>query len=148
MGAPRMSLRPRIARLGIILLVGYLAICAELYFAQVGLIYPGTRNQLSTEEAIRQAAQFGLVPWEHPTPGAAGPQGYVEPDFAAPVSRGTIVYFHGNGETAFDRNRPVEFGAFRQRGFRTFYYEYPGFGGASRPAERKGHRAGRAGPHP
>jgi alpha-beta hydrolase superfamily lysophospholipase len=129
MSARRFPWRRRLGRLALILLVGYLAICAELYFKQVSLIYPGSTRQLSTEEAIQQAAEFGLVPWAHPTPGAASPQGYVEPDFAGPAPRGTIVYFHGNGETAFDGDRPAEFAAFRQRGFRTFYYEYPGFGG-------------------
>ena len=68
-------------------------------------------------------------------PGATGPQGYVRPDFAQPAPRGTIVLFHGNGGVAFNRIEYVE--AFTRRGFRTFLYEYPGYGGRpGQPSEK------------
>ena len=54
--------------------------------------------------------------------------------FRQPAPRGTIVVFHGNGDTAYDRAYYVD--AFRPRGFRTFLYEYPGYGGRpGRPRE-------------
>jgi hypothetical protein len=79
------------------------------------------------EAATKEAASAGLVAWTRTTPGAAGPQGYVQPNFASPAPRGTIVFFHGNGESAWlwvDQIAP-----FTQRGFRVFLYEYPGYGG-------------------
>ena len=77
----------------------------------------------------------GLVPWNHPTPGATSPQGFVRPNFAKPTPRGTVVIFHGNGEFAW--MRPEEVTALTQRGFRVFAYEYPGFGGRpGRPSEK------------
>jgi uncharacterized protein len=82
---------------------------------------------MTAEQAARDAMAAGLIPWDHSTPGSASPQGYVRADFAAPAPRGTIVCFHGNGEVAWMRSDMVQ--AFRQRGFRTFLYEYPGYGG-------------------
>jgi len=113
-------------RAGIYLVVGYVSLCTFLYIGQDGMIYPGA-NGKDSSIAIRQAALEGCVPWDKPTPGAASPQGYVPRDFNQPAPRGTIVVFHGNGDTAYDRNYYLD--AFRQRGFRGFLYEYPGYGG-------------------
>jgi alpha-beta hydrolase superfamily lysophospholipase len=92
---------------------------------QTDLLYP--RESIPAESARYQAAAYGLVPWDHPTSGAASPQGYIRPDFTQAAPRGTIVVFHGNGGTAYDRIDYVN--AFLRRGFRTFLYEYPGYGG-------------------
>jgi len=98
------------------------------------MIYVGSTEALSTEAAIQEAGATGLVPWDHTTSGAAAPQGYVRPDFAAPAPRGTIVVFHGNGGWCLHRTRYVD--AFTRRGFRVFLYEYPGYGGRpGRPSE-------------
>jgi uncharacterized protein len=107
----------------------YLAICLGLFLMQNSLLFPRwiAGGVLSTEQATEKAAEVGLVPWDHPSPGASSPQGYVRPDFAGPASRGTIVVFHGNAGCAFDRTYYVD--AFAARGFRTFLYEYPGYGG-------------------
>jgi pimeloyl-ACP methyl ester carboxylesterase len=107
--------------------IGYAAIGAYVYFMQTGMIYEGSITPFSMEAATKEAASAGLVLWERTTPGAAGPQGYVQPDFASPAPRGTIVFFHGNGESAWlwvDQIAP-----FKRRGFRVFLYEYPGYGG-------------------
>lgn len=121
-------------RLVIYAVIGYVIICVYLSAMQTGMIYVGSTDVLSTEAAIREAGAEGLVPWEHTTPGAAAPQGYVRPDFTAPAPRGTIVCFHGNGEFAWMRPDDVE--AFTRRGFRVFLYEYPGYGGRlGRPSE-------------
>jgi hypothetical protein len=101
---------------------------------QTGMIYVGSNEALSPETAIRQARGVGLIPWEHTTPGATAPQGYVRPDFTAPAPRGTIVVFHGNGGWSAHRSYYVD--AFTRRGFRVFLYEYPGYGGRpGRPGE-------------
>ena len=113
---------------------GYVTACVYLSAMQTRMIYVGSNETLSTEEAIEQAKAEGLVPWDHTTPGAAAPQGYVRPDFAAPAPRGTIVLFHGNGGWSLERAYYVE--ALTRRGFRVFLYEYPGYGGRpGRPGE-------------
>ena len=114
-------------RLLAVALIGYAAICVYLFVSQGSMIYEGSTTPFSLAAATREAAVVGLVPWEHSTPGAAGPQGYVQPSFASAAPRGTIVFFHGNGESAWlwvDEIAP-----FTQRGFRVFLYEYPGYGG-------------------
>ena len=114
-------------RLVIYLAVGYVIICVFLALMQTRMIYVGMTYPLTTEKAIHDAKGARMVPWDHPTPGATSPQGYVRSDFTQPAARGTIVVFHGNGEFAW--MRPEEVTALTQRGFRVFAYEYPGFGG-------------------
>jgi hypothetical protein len=111
----------------------YFSFCAYIYLTQDAQIYPrqAAGVDLPTDEAIREARGALLVPWDHLTPGAASPQGYVPMNFTKPAPRGTIVVFHGNGNWAGERSCYVR--AFSWRGFRTFLYEYPGYGG--RPGE-------------
>ena len=114
--------------------IAYLIICVYLSAMQTRMIYVGIERPISTEVGTRRAKADGLIPWTHTTPGATAPQGFVRADFASPAPRGTIVVFHGNGEFAFERPDYVE--AFSRRGFRTFLYEYPGYGGRpGRPSE-------------
>ena len=121
-------------RLVIYAVIGYLTICVYLSAMQTRMIYVGSTDAISTEAAILEAKSEGLVPWDHTTPGAAAPQGYVRPDFAAPTPRGTIVFFHGNGESAWRWSDNVD--ALTRHGFRVFLYEYPGYGGRpGRPSE-------------
>jgi pimeloyl-ACP methyl ester carboxylesterase len=109
--------------------VMYVTLCVFLYFQQDSMIYPAmiAGGPANTQIAIRQAADGGLVPW----PSSASPsdsyEGFVTRDFAKPARRGTIMVFHGNGSSANQLTFFVE--AFRQRGFRTFLYEYPGYSG-------------------
>ena len=107
----------------------YLFICIALFVFQNSLLFPRWMSGavLSPEAARKNALLDGLVPWDHPTPGAASPQGYVRRDFSRAALRGTIVVFHGNGGCAYDRSFYAD--AFARRGFRTFFYEYPGYGG-------------------
>jgi pimeloyl-ACP methyl ester carboxylesterase len=130
----RLGLFRRARRLLALLALVYFGFCGFLYLNQDRMIYP-IGPPLPPAQALRQAAQAGLVPWDHPTPGAASPQGYVPANFAAPAPRGTIIVFHGNGAWAAQRRFYVE--AFARRGFRTFLYEYPGYGGRpGHPHER------------
>ena len=107
----------------------YLLICVALFFLQNSLLFPRwiSGAVMSAEEGASRAVGVGLVPWDHSVAGATTPQGYVSANFAWKAPRGTIVLFHGNGGCAFDRSYFVD--AFAQRGFRTFLYEYPGYGG-------------------
>jgi uncharacterized protein len=113
--------------LAVLAVIGYASVGLYFFCIQNDILYGGSTAPLSIKEATREAATVGLVPWAHTTPGAIGPQGYVQPNFAAPAPRGTLVFFHGNGESAWlwvDHFPP-----FTQRGFRVFLYEYPGYGG-------------------
>jgi pimeloyl-ACP methyl ester carboxylesterase len=107
----------------------YMVICVALFLMQNSLLFPRwiAGSVFSTEQATEKAAEVGLVPWNHSPPGASSPQGYVGSDFAKPAPRGTIVVFHGNAGCSFDRTYYAD--AFARRGFRTFLYEYPGYGG-------------------
>jgi alpha-beta hydrolase superfamily lysophospholipase len=107
----------------------YLAICIMLALLQNSLLFPRWIGGavFSPIDAFTQAKSQGLVPWPAPMPNSAPFQGYVTRDFDRPAARGTIVVFHGNAGCAFDRYYYVE--AFKERGFRTFLYEYPGYGG-------------------
>jgi pimeloyl-ACP methyl ester carboxylesterase len=119
-------------------LVAYATLCVFLYFHQDGQIYPGafSGDPIDASHALREASELGLMPWEHAGAGTAPPEGYVPRDFAAAAApRGTVVVFHGNGGWAAERMQyPAAFG---RRGFRTFLYEYPGYGGRpGRPREK------------
>ena len=117
-------------------LLVYVAVCVFLFSIQNSLTYPikASGAEVPHDEAIKIAGHYGLVPWAGTTPGATGPQGYVPRDFANPTPRGTIVVFHGNGGWCVDRTEYLD--AFRQRGFRVFLYEYPGYGGRpGKPSE-------------
>jgi len=121
-------------RLAIYAAIGYVTFCVYLSLMQTRMIYVGSTDALTIETAIREAGAAGLAPWAHTTPGAAAPQGYVRPDFAAPAPRGTVVVFHGNGGWSVERSYYVD--ALTPRGFRVFLYEYPGYGGRpGRPSE-------------
>jgi pimeloyl-ACP methyl ester carboxylesterase len=113
--------------------LAYFSYCVDLYLTQDDQIYARAANGviLPTDKAIAEARAAGLLPWDHPTPGASSPQGYVPVAFNQPAPRGTIVLFHGNGNWAARRTLYVD--AFSRRGFRTFLYEYSGYGG--RPGE-------------
>jgi pimeloyl-ACP methyl ester carboxylesterase len=107
----------------------YVTICVYLYLHQDGQIYPGafSADPVDLKHAIREASALGEIPWEHANAGTAPPEGYVPRHFTDPASRGTIVVFHGNGGWAAERTQYPD--AFSRRGFRTFLYEYPGYGG-------------------
>ncbi len=107
----------------------YLLMCVALFLMQGSLLFPRwiTGSVYSEKAALAEAGYYGLVPWKAST--SDGPQlkGYVTPDFDKPTLRGTIIVFHGNAGSAFDRTYYPN--AFHRRGFRTFLYEYPGYGG-------------------
>jgi len=135
-GRPWYSPLSLLHRLVVYALIAYVTLCVFLFFAQTGLLYPGSQKPYAMEasEALRWAHSIGLRPWEHTTLGSKGPQGYIRTDFTSQAPRGTIVMFHGNGECCLERTENVE--AFTRRGFRVFLYEYPGYGGRSgRPSE-------------
>ena len=105
----------------------YIALCVYLALMQTKLLYYGYNYPIAPETAVATAKTRGLIPWPQTSAGARGPQGFVAPNFADPAPRGTIVFFHGNGEAAWEWVTQMD--AFRKRGFRVFFYEYPGYGG-------------------
>ena len=119
-------------RLLVYLLVGYLTLCGYLYLEQNALEYPRHPGaDLPLAAAISEARAVGLVPWKED----GTLQGYTPVDFSSPHPRGTIIVFHGNGAWAAQRTAYVE--AFGRRGFRTFLYEYAGYGGRpGQPSEK------------
>ena len=114
-------------RLVVYAAIVYIVFAVYLAAMQTSLVYEGYTRPVPLGEALERAKEAGLVPWDHTTPGATGPQGYVPLDFSSPAPRGTIVFFHGNGESAWLWAGYVP--AFEKRGFRVFMYEYPGYGG-------------------
>ena len=126
---PWYSLIRLLQRLLIYAVVIYVVVCVYLYFDQDGQVYPASISGgvMDPKTAIGQARNEGLVPWDHSSEAAAAPQGYVPRNFTDPAPRGTIVVFHGNGGWAGGRMQYPD--AFGPRGFRTFLYEYPGYGG-------------------
>jgi len=111
----------------IVVIFGYIALCVTLYTMQVHLIYPGANQTFTGEEAAADAKRFGVAPWGRLDQKEDTYQGFIDPDFTQASQRGTIVFFHGNGEVAWEHPGCVE--AWKRRGFRTFLYEYPGYGG-------------------
>ena len=107
----------------------YLFICVALFFFQNSLLFPRwiSGAAMSTVDAALRASNEGLMPWRETASDPSTLKGYVRPNFSTNAPRGTIVLFHGNGGCAFDRDYFAE--AFARRGFRTFLYEYPGYGG-------------------
>jgi pimeloyl-ACP methyl ester carboxylesterase len=115
-------------RLAAYAVIAYVTICVYLFAMQTRMVYAGMSENISVESATQAAKTMGLVPWPHTTLDAHGPQGFVRLDFATtPAPRGTIVFFHGNGESAWNWVGYVD--ALSRRGFRVFLYEYPGYGG-------------------
>jgi pimeloyl-ACP methyl ester carboxylesterase len=107
----------------------YMAICIALFLMQGSLLFPRwiSGAVLSPKDATAKAEEFDLVPSNQIVPETSPFQGYVRSDFKKAAPRGTIVVFHGNAGSAFYRIYYSE--AFAPRGFRTFLYEYPGYGG-------------------
>jgi alpha-beta hydrolase superfamily lysophospholipase len=112
-------------RLLIYLAIAFVVICAYLYFTQVRIIYPGASLHFTPQDVLQQTHATGLVAWS--PDGKSIPEGFVARDFHDPAPRGTVVVLHGNGEYAWDHADTARL--LSARGFRTYLYEYPGYGG-------------------
>ena len=120
-------------RLLIYLVIAFVVICAFLYVVQGGLLYPGASQHFSPQDILQETHMGGLISWS--PQGHADAEGFVLPDFHDAATRGTVVVLHGNGEYAWDHAPTAR--DLRKRGFRTYLYEYPGYGGRpGRPSER------------
>ena len=116
-------------RLVIYVVVAYLTLCAFLYLEQNNLEYPRVAAgvQFAPEVAIEKARANGMMPWDSHAANGPALLGYVPSNFKDAAARGTIVMFHGNGGWAGEQTPYAS--AFSRRGFRSFFYEYPGYGG-------------------
>jgi dipeptidyl aminopeptidase/acylaminoacyl peptidase len=136
-GRSRRGWWPRVRRWAVLLVVLWTAWCGTLYVLQDRLIFPGAFMAASGHEALPNDTRGWLgAASEHVTiTGADGVElraVLLNPgDVAAP----TVMYFHGNAETAMDVLPLVR--PYVERGFRVLVVEYRGFGGApGRPSER------------
>jgi pimeloyl-ACP methyl ester carboxylesterase len=120
-------------RLLIYLAIGYVALCAVLYVTQTKLIYPGASQHFDPEEVLHETHEAGVIAWSPDR--TTDPQGFVLADFHDPAPRGTVVLTHGNGEFAWDHVATAR--DLQKLGFRTYLYEYPGYGGRpGKPSEK------------
>jgi alpha-beta hydrolase superfamily lysophospholipase len=120
-------------RLLIYLAIAYVVLCIYLYVVQGSLIYAAAGEHFSPEEVLQESHAAGVIAWSPDR--KTDPEGFVRPDFHDPAPRGTIVLVHGNGDFAWEQ---AAFAVdLSRRGFRTYLYEYPGYGGRpGSPSER------------
>ena len=107
-----------------VVIAGYLAVIAGLYFCQRQLLYHpdrtrphfGTLARLGVREvAVPTADGLALLAWYLPAPGAP------------PGERPVIIYFHGNGGHIGYRADRIE--RFAREGYGALMLEYRGYGG-------------------
>lgn len=99
-------------------LLPYATICALLYALQNSLLYQAEDSAPSAQTL----QQTGWQAWK----GSDGElRGYLRQPQGSPV--GTIVLFHGNAGSAFDRRFFAD--ALLPLGYRVILAEYPGYGG-------------------
>jgi alpha-beta hydrolase superfamily lysophospholipase len=105
-------------------LIGYLILCALVFLMQRRLLYLADGTPLSEAQAIK----VGLRHWPSP----AQLHGFISQEPTHP--KGTIIVFHGNAGTAYQRGFYAR--ALFQQNFRVILAEYPGYGGRSgQPSE-------------
>jgi len=99
-------------------LAGYVALCSTVFLLQRKLLYLPFGNQLSEQRAFNQ----GLLYW----PSFESFQGFISQE--EPVdTKGTIIVFHGNAGTAYQRSFYTKALAIQK--MRVILAEYPGYGG-------------------
>lgn len=107
-------------------IAGYVALCAIVFLLQRKLIYLPD-GYVAPDDRV---AAVGLRHW----PSREGFRGYVDSSSALGLddtqvdsARGTLIIFHGNAGTAFDRAHYAA--ALSQYDMRVILAEYPGYGG-------------------
>jgi pimeloyl-ACP methyl ester carboxylesterase len=106
-------------------LIGYAILLLIVFVFQRKLLYMPSQFRLSEKHVIDE----GLHYW----PSYEKYRGFIGPDGSVD-GKGTIVVFHGNAGTAYDRGFYVK--ALAPLGLRVILVEYPGYGGrAGRPSE-------------
>jgi pimeloyl-ACP methyl ester carboxylesterase len=114
-----------LARVLICLSLAFIGLCVLLYAVQGKLIYPAAGQAFTHAQLQTEMRAAGVEAWSPEKD--IDPQGFVLPGFRDPAPRGTVVVLHGNGEYAWYHAETAR--ELRQRGFRAFLYEYPGYGG-------------------
>jgi len=109
--------------------LGYLVICAILYFQQDSMVFLPARNSFAQLE--KKAATEGFEPWLSAKGERIGWQSQEgNPD-------NVLLVFNGNGGYALDRAFYREFSRDRAGGWKTFLLEYPGYGSRTgQPSEK------------
>lgn len=107
-------------------LIGYLAFCFILFIFQRRFLYFPSQIRLSEAAAEKK----GLQHW----PSYDGYRGFINPEGLSDPE-GTVIVFHGNAGTAFDRSFYAK--ALSMRKWRVILAEYPGYGGRDgKPGEQ------------
>jgi len=111
----------------LLLPVGYLLICALLYFKQDGMVFIPTKGKEA--DLDKKAADWEFVPWTN----AQGERiGWQSRDGD---SQNVLLVFSGNGGQALNRVHYREFTA-GSGDWKTYLLEYPGYGARSgKPSE-------------
>ena len=104
----------------LLLPIGYLVICAILYFQQDSMVFVPSRY--SSSEMDARAAAEGFEPWTNAKGERIGWQSKEgNPD-------AVLLVFNGNGGCALDRTYYREFVRNHPGDWKTFLLEYPGYG--------------------
>lgn len=101
-------------------LISYLVVLVVLWAFQSRLLYLPDRSTPATDDLTRNGLR-----WWPARPSAEGHRGLLAMP-AGPVTRGSIIVFHGNAGAAVDRLRFLE--PLTHAGFRVLLAEYPGYG--------------------
>lgn len=103
------------------LLAGLLVLLVVLFLLQRRLVYYAKASRCPLQSVVRDAEHTGMTLW--PSDSAyRGLLAQPSPD----IGKGTVVVFHGNAGTAFDRSYYAEH--LVPLGYNVILLEYPGYG--------------------
>ena len=106
-------------------LIGYVTLFSIAFIFQRKLLYLPSEFRLSEERVLEEGLRYW--PSFEQDRGLIGSEGAAE-------AKGTVIVFHGNAGTAYDRDFYVK--ALSPLGLRVIVAEYPGYGGrAGHPSE-------------
>ncbi len=112
----------------LLLPIGYLVICAILYFQQDNMVFLPSRYSFAQLE--ERANAEGFAPWMNVRGERIGWQSKLG------NSENVLLVFNGNGGCALDRSYYREYGRGSSGDWKTFLLEYPGYGSREgRPSE-------------
>lgn len=103
----------------LLVIAGYIFLCAGLYFFQEKLIFPASTLPKDHQFRFSQSFEEKYIPTG---------KGYALHGIWFPLnnSKGTIFYLHGNGGTVEDWGKYAE--TYVRMGYQVFVLDYPGYG--------------------
>lgn len=115
-----MTLKSILYKLLLLAAIAYLAICAMMYFMQKSILFPTDyvspvlSNWAPSGKKSEQSLQNGSCGKLHMA------------IWRTPLAKGTIMMFHGNGESLASIDGYIE--AFHRLGYNLMAWDYPGYG--------------------